>query len=322
IPLWVLGLLTAVKASQIDNVSAQPGENVTICCQHNSETGKNIHWFKQTKSSVPIAIVYMMISYELKELHTNYLNGFQQDHLLMSLNTENTSLQILNVDVSDSGLYFCGWNSWVMTFGDGTQLEIKDLNKRPISTRDCSVNIFYKLTFIFGGIIFILTIILLTTLIIKRQNRNTQGKDADGHETQHHEEPHSSVYARPISTRDCSVNIFYKLTFIFGGIIFILTIILLTTLIIKRQNRNTQGKDADGHETQHHEEPHSSVYAALQFSKHKSRRAARNTEDTDVVYSATRYGTRYKQALTQEAGVVNDITSYTDPDRKKLFSVE
>ncbi len=36
------------------------------------------------------------------------------------------------------------------------------------------------------------------------------------------------------------------------------------------------------------QEPYSSVYAALQFSKHKSRRAARNTEDTDVVYSATR----------------------------------
>ncbi|XP_016096125.1 uncharacterized protein [Sinocyclocheilus grahami] len=222
----VICLLTAVKASQIDNVSAQPGENVTICCQHNSKAGRNIHWFKQTKSSVPIAIVYMMISYELKELHTNYLNGFQQDHLLMSLNTKNTSLRILNVDVSDSGLYFCGWNSWMMTFGDGTQLEIKDLNKRPISTRDCSENIFYKLTFIFGGIIFILTIILLTTLMIKIQNRNTQGKDADGHETQQHEEPHSSVYA------------------------------------------------------------------ALQFSKHKSRRAARNREDTDVVYSATRCGTR------------------------------
>uniref|UniRef100_A0A672QTS1 Ig-like domain-containing protein n=1 Tax=Sinocyclocheilus grahami TaxID=75366 RepID=A0A672QTS1_SINGR len=229
-----MSLLTAVKASQIDNVSAQPGENVTICCQHNSKAGRNIHWFKQTKSSVPIAIVYMMISYELKELHTNYLNGFQQDHLLMSLNTKNTSLRILNVDVSDSGLYFCGWNSWMMTFGDGTQLEIKERSVTPL----------------------------------QNETENTN-KDLN---------------KRPISTRDCSENIFYKLTFIFGGIIFILTIILLTTLMIKIQNRNTQGKG--------NSEPHSSVYAALQFSKHKSRRAARNREDTDVVYSATRCGTR------------------------------
>ncbi len=48
-----------------------------------------------------------------------------------------------------------------------------DLDKSLISTVDCSENIFYMLTFIFGGIIFILTII---TLIIKIQSRNTQGK--------------------------------------------------------------------------------------------------------------------------------------------------
>ncbi|XP_016370137.1 uncharacterized protein LOC107709978 [Sinocyclocheilus rhinocerous] len=219
-----MGLLTAVKSSQIVNLSAQPGENVTIWCQHTSETGINIHWFKQTNSSVPIAIVYMMISYQLKEIHKMYLNGFQQDRLLMTLNSKNTSLTILNVDVSDSGLYFCGWESLIITFGDGTHLDIKDLKKSSISTRDCSENIFYKLTFIFGGIIVILIIIPFIMLIIKIQNRNTQEKDADRHVTQHHEEPHSSVYA------------------------------------------------------------------ALRFSKHqkKSRRAARNTEDTDVVYSATR----------------------------------
>ncbi len=118
-------MLTAVKASQTVNLSAQPGENVTIWCQHNTNVGKNIHWFKQTNNSVPIAIVYMMVTYQLKELKATYLNDFQQDRLLMSLSTENTSLKMLNVDVSDSGLYFCGWESWVMVFGDGTQLDIK-----------------------------------------------------------------------------------------------------------------------------------------------------------------------------------------------------
>ncbi|XP_043099028.1 uncharacterized protein LOC122347840 [Puntigrus tetrazona] len=234
-----------LKASQIENLSAQPGENVTIWCQHNSGTGKNVHWFKQTKSSVPIAIVYMLITFELKELHTNYLNGFQQNRMLMSLHSENTSLRILNVDDFDSGLYFCGWEKHVMAFGDGTQLEIKERRDTPLQN--------------------------------KTENTN---KD---------------VNKRPISTRDCSENIFYKMTFIFGGIIFIVAVILLTALIIQIWNRNAQGKvsisvaaDAESRETQHHEEPYSSVYAALQFSKHKSRRPARRTEDTDVVYSATR----------------------------------
>uniref|UniRef100_A0A672QWS2 Novel immune-type receptor 12 n=1 Tax=Sinocyclocheilus grahami TaxID=75366 RepID=A0A672QWS2_SINGR len=122
---FIVSLLTAVKSSQIVNLSAQPGENVTIWCQHTSETGINIHWFKQTNSSVPIAIVYMMISYQLKEIHKMYLNGFQQDRLLMTLNSKNSSLRILNVDVSDCGLYFCGWESRIIAFGDGTHLDIK-----------------------------------------------------------------------------------------------------------------------------------------------------------------------------------------------------
>ncbi|XP_073692774.1 T cell receptor alpha chain MC.7.G5-like [Garra rufa] len=237
--LWVLGLFTAVQSSQTVKLSAQPGENVTVWCPHTTKTGKNIHWFKQTNSSVPIAIVYMMITYQFKVLHKSYLNGFRQDRMLMSLNTENTSLTILNVDIYDSGLYYCGWDSIIMTFGDGTQLDIKERAVTPLQNETEIAN-----------------------------------KD---------------LKPSPISTRECSENIFYKLTFIFGGIV-ILIIILLTTLIIKIQRRNTQENDADHHVTQHHEEPYSSVYAALQFSKHqkKSRRAARNTEDTDVVYSATR----------------------------------
>uniref|UniRef100_A0A672MC63 Ig-like domain-containing protein n=1 Tax=Sinocyclocheilus grahami TaxID=75366 RepID=A0A672MC63_SINGR len=195
---------------------SQPGDNVTIWCKHTSNTGKYIHWFKQKNGAVPLSIVYMMLPYEL-EVKATYLNGFQPDRLVMSLNSKNSSLRISNVEISDSGLYYCGWQNWVMTFGVGTQLDIKG-------------NTFFSTS--------------------------------------------------TISTRDCSENIFYKLTFIFGGIFFILIIILLTTLIIKRKDRNTQGKG--------NSEPHSSVYAALQFSKHKSRRAARNTEDTDFVYSATR----------------------------------
>lgn len=55
-------------------------------------------------------------------------------------------------------------------------LLLTDLKESPISTRDCSENIFYKLTFIFGVIIGILIIILVLIVIIKIQTRKTQGK--------------------------------------------------------------------------------------------------------------------------------------------------
>uniref|UniRef100_A0A8C1CLX2 Immunoglobulin V-set domain-containing protein n=2 Tax=Cyprinus carpio TaxID=7962 RepID=A0A8C1CLX2_CYPCA len=131
------------------NLSAQAGKNATIC-------------------SVPIAIVYMVITYQLKEIHKRYLNCFQQDCILMSLNIKNTSLRILNVDVSDSGLYFCG-DSRMMTFGDGTNLDIKERSVTQLQNETEITNKgVYYLTFfnIFGGIIVILIIILLTMLII------------------------------------------------------------------------------------------------------------------------------------------------------------
>uniref|UniRef100_A0A8C1CSW4 Ig-like domain-containing protein n=1 Tax=Cyprinus carpio carpio TaxID=630221 RepID=A0A8C1CSW4_CYPCA len=206
------------------NLSAQPGKNITIWCQHTSETGINIHWFKQTNSS-------------LKEIHKHYLNCFQQDRILMTLKIKNTSLRILNVDVSDSGLYFCGWDSRMMTFGDGTNLDIKERSVTPLQNETEITNK------------------VKCDLILTDLKKSS------------------------ISTRDCSENIFYKLTFIFGGIIVILIIIPLTMLIFKIQNTNTQEK---GNSTSIHSED------LLALSKHKSRIAARNTEDRDVVYSATR----------------------------------
>ncbi|XP_073764318.1 uncharacterized protein si:ch73-266m14.1 isoform X1 [Danio rerio] len=238
--LWILGLLSLVKSSQIVNISAQPGENVTIWCKHTSNTGKNIHWFKQTHGAVPVDIVYKMISYQLKEIYVNYLNGFQQDHFVMSLNTENTSLSILNVDISDSALYFCGWGSWEIVFGDGAHLDIEVKSEGSLKNETVTNTV---------------------------TNTNTDLKG-------------------PISTKDCPRNIFYMLTFIFGGIIVILLIVTLTFFIIKI--RKIHKKDEDQHATQHHEDAHSSVYAALRFSKQKTRRAAGDNEDREVICSATR----------------------------------
>ncbi|XP_067257078.1 uncharacterized protein [Chanodichthys erythropterus] len=229
-----MGLCTAT-ASKITNISARPGDNVTLWCQHTLKIGNNMHWFKQKNCAVPLSIVYMMLPYDV-EVEAKYSNGFQPDHLVMSLNRENTSLRILNVDIFDSGLYYCGWHSWVITFGGGTHLDIKERSITPLKNE---------------------------TEITNKDLKESL-----------------------ISTKDCAGNIFYKLTYIFAGIIIILIAIPLALVIVKI--RKTQKKDADQHITQHHEEPHSTLYAALQFSKQKTRRAARHAEDTDVVYSATR----------------------------------
>ncbi|XP_051514511.1 uncharacterized protein LOC127418119 [Myxocyprinus asiaticus] len=207
-----MGLLTVIQSSQIVTITAHPGDNITIWCQHTSEIGKKLYWFKQTNGAVPLIIVYMLLTFKLQGLRANYLNDFQQDHLVLYVYSKNTSLRILNVDFSDSGLYYCGWQNWMMQFGDGTHLNIKERNastlknhtemtnkdhkKSPMSTRVCSGSIFYKLTFIFGSIIVLLIIIPLTLVIIKIQSRKIQEQDADRHVQQiDDKEPHSAIYA-------------------------------------------------------------------------------------------------------------------------------
>ncbi|XP_039515231.1 uncharacterized protein si:ch73-266m14.1 [Pimephales promelas] len=229
-----MGLLT-VTASQTTNISAHPGDNITLWCQHTLQIGEYMHWFKQTNSGVPISIVRMMLHFNTEAVPT-YVNDFKPDRLVMFLNRKNSSLSILNVDISDSGLYYCGWGSWVITFGDGTNIEIKERTITKLNNET------YKVT----------------------------NKD---------------LKRSPISEKYCPGNIFYKLTFIFGGIVVILIIIIPLTLFIVKI-RKTQEKDADQQVTEHHEDPHSTLYAALRFSKQKPRRAARHAEDADVVYSA------------------------------------
>ncbi|XP_051580055.1 uncharacterized protein LOC127455911 [Myxocyprinus asiaticus] len=200
-----MGLLTVIQSSQIATILAQPGDTVTIWCQHTVRAKGHINWFRQRNGALPLRIVYMMYSLKLN-MTAYHFNDFKPDHMVMSLYSKNTSLTILNVNISDFGLYYCGWERH-MTFGDGTHLDVQERSamltndtdmsrkgnkKSPKSTTDCYV--FHKLTFIFGGIIVILLIIPLTLTIIKIQRRKSKKTDVDPHGQQNDKEPHSAIY--------------------------------------------------------------------------------------------------------------------------------
>ncbi|TRY58719.1 hypothetical protein DNTS_001269, partial [Danionella cerebrum] len=241
------------KVTKPTEISALPGDAVTIWCQHTANVGEIIHWFKQTKDAVPHSIVYQVATFQSKKQHVSYQNDYKADRFTTSLHEKNTSLTILNVEVSDSGLYFCAWGSIQIIFGGGTHLDI--------------------------GV-----------KIVKNPGTETEAPTRD-----------DKVPVSDVSS-DCSGNIFYMSTIILGALVAILIITSLTFLFIKI--RKTQKKDAD----QNHppslrgdnemslkhmffnflQEDLSSPYTYVQFSELKTRRASRNTEENDVVYSATR----------------------------------
>uniref|UniRef100_A0A3Q1EX83 Ig-like domain-containing protein n=1 Tax=Acanthochromis polyacanthus TaxID=80966 RepID=A0A3Q1EX83_9TELE len=85
-------------------VEAQPGEEVTLMCNNFTISPSNVFWYRLT-SGANFSCVSSMSSSA-----TNVLlcEGFHKDKFDMTSNITNLSLNIKTVDVSDSGLYFCG----------------------------------------------------------------------------------------------------------------------------------------------------------------------------------------------------------------------
>ena len=101
---------------------ARPGDNVTLQCVHINRVEAHIAWFKQVNRSKPLCIASM---YSNDPNDVKYYNGFQDRRLDMRYNSTLMFLTIREVDLSDSGLYFCGKMDVYMSFTNVTFLEIK-----------------------------------------------------------------------------------------------------------------------------------------------------------------------------------------------------
>ncbi|XP_031174989.1 uncharacterized protein LOC116064081 isoform X1 [Sander lucioperca] len=91
--------------SHTETVEGRPGGEVTLTCSNPSSRDAATLWlrvFNRTKAS----FISAMFSSTVKPL---YSNGSQNGRFNMSTNISTLFLQIKHVDVSDSGLYLCGF---------------------------------------------------------------------------------------------------------------------------------------------------------------------------------------------------------------------
>ncbi|XP_039679265.1 uncharacterized protein LOC120573542 [Perca fluviatilis] len=91
--------------SHTETVEGRPGGEVTLTCSNPSNRDALTFWLRvvnRTKASW----ISMMASSTVKPL---YRDGIKNGRFNMSTNISTLSLQIKHVDVSDSGLYFCGF---------------------------------------------------------------------------------------------------------------------------------------------------------------------------------------------------------------------
>ncbi|XP_038586980.1 uncharacterized protein LOC119912075 [Micropterus salmoides] len=94
----------SVSVSEFHTVEVQPGEEVTLMCSNFSSLPSHINWFRLNNRSNASCISTMMSS----DANALFCDGFQNSKFNMTSNTTTLFLKIKQVDLSDSGLYFCG----------------------------------------------------------------------------------------------------------------------------------------------------------------------------------------------------------------------
>ncbi|XP_029382671.1 uncharacterized protein LOC115059188 isoform X2 [Echeneis naucrates] len=93
----------SASVSQTQTVKVQPGENVMLQCSNRSSYQTYSFWSRLNKTqSSCISSLYD------SENNVLFCDGFENDKYEVKTNISTIFLTINKVDVSDSGLYFCG----------------------------------------------------------------------------------------------------------------------------------------------------------------------------------------------------------------------
>uniref|UniRef100_A0A3B5PYB0 Immunoglobulin domain-containing protein n=1 Tax=Xiphophorus maculatus TaxID=8083 RepID=A0A3B5PYB0_XIPMA len=94
-----------VGSSLFQTVTVRPDEGVTLRCANLSRIAGHIFWFKLNDGPDVSRISSMSTSEAVPSLH----GEFQRGKFTMRSNVTNIFLDIKQVEVTDSGLYFCGF---------------------------------------------------------------------------------------------------------------------------------------------------------------------------------------------------------------------
>uniref|UniRef100_A0A3Q0RC18 Ig-like domain-containing protein n=1 Tax=Amphilophus citrinellus TaxID=61819 RepID=A0A3Q0RC18_AMPCI len=97
--------LSWISLSETQTVKIQPGEDVTLLCSNFSSSPTQTVWFRLVNQTQPRCISSI---YKPDE-PASFCNGVERKKFEVTSNILTIFLKIKHVDLSDSGLYFCGF---------------------------------------------------------------------------------------------------------------------------------------------------------------------------------------------------------------------
>ncbi|KAJ8337703.1 hypothetical protein SKAU_G00366690 [Synaphobranchus kaupii] len=123
--LYSISVITTVLLSQVPSWEVHPGDNVLLPCSFlPGSVGGYLSWFwLGPNESGPLTILSV---YDDTKAEVSYHNHFTQDHI--KLHRTNSTCELINVDLSDSGLYVCGkMPQDYLIFDKATLVEVEGL---------------------------------------------------------------------------------------------------------------------------------------------------------------------------------------------------
>uniref|UniRef100_A0A3P8Z375 Ig-like domain-containing protein n=1 Tax=Esox lucius TaxID=8010 RepID=A0A3P8Z375_ESOLU len=175
--LCVSGLFP-VLFIQSQTMVVHRGESITLLCSNISMVVGHVAWFKQVNRSEPVCISTMYTS------HSSTVDYYLENrHFKMYSNNTTIFLEITELEIADSGLYFCGFfsNTKNMVFVNATCLNVQgktlDFDTHYILYSDCKgttclVDLFPLVVFL-GGVTAVLLIVIILLFLKVRQHANT-----------------------------------------------------------------------------------------------------------------------------------------------------
>uniref|UniRef100_A0A3Q2WSB2 Uncharacterized LOC102298228 n=1 Tax=Haplochromis burtoni TaxID=8153 RepID=A0A3Q2WSB2_HAPBU len=172
-------LITALSlcslSSEFQIVQVQPGEEVTLRCSKISGNLVATGWFRVINKTKPSCISSVIESCS----EPSFCYGFKNGLFEMSSNVTSVFLKIKQVNISDAGLYFCGFYTSAHTvFSSATELRIQRGGSN--DTEDFKTErpdrVTYPMSIMLGVVTALLTIVVVI-LVLKIRKLQTAAHD-------------------------------------------------------------------------------------------------------------------------------------------------
>ncbi|XP_071334065.1 T-cell surface glycoprotein CD8 beta chain-like [Trachinotus anak] len=151
----------SVSASEFQTVEVQSGEEATLLCSNFTSSPSQIIWFRLVNRTQPRCISSMYNSIT----PASFCSGFENGKFEATSNISTVFLRVKHVDLSDSGLYFCGFflNKYSVIVS-ATYLKVRE--------EPCEVT--NLVSVILSGVTIVLTKIIIG-LVVKMKRQTESG---------------------------------------------------------------------------------------------------------------------------------------------------